>query len=384
MARVGLQIAIVGAGVGGLTSALSLSRQGHSVRVFEKGTELREVGAAVSLWPNALAALDRVGIEGDVLSQGHWEEDGAIRSPSGWEFTSFNNSNLLILRTLLQQILLKSVEGVPIVLGARCIDVSSREGYPIVHLNDGGSFECDLVVGADGIRSAVRRAIAPDDQPLRYSGVAAWRGIVRAPGLVTKAWLSIGGGLQFLGAPLTNDSVFWSPLVKLSEGQQADITDHRQFLSDLFSRWHEPIPTLLRLTPEEDYIPTEIYFRPPPKWLHKGRVVLVGDAAHPMTPDLGQGACQAIEDGVVLGECIARSDSNVDAALAEFKSRRLSRVCRVVREARLFGTLNAAKNLPVTLLRTGALRFTPASFTEHRLSAINSRKAFESQLLSVE
>jgi 2-polyprenyl-6-methoxyphenol hydroxylase-like FAD-dependent oxidoreductase len=178
--------------------------------------------------------------------------------------------------------------------------------------------------------------------------------------------------------------VFWSPLVKLPEGQQDGITDHRQFLSDLFSRWHEPIPTLLRLTPEEDYIPTEIYFRPPPKWLHKGRVVLVGDAAHPMTPDLGQGACQAIEDAVVLGECLARSDSDVDAALAEFKSRRLSRVRRVVKEARLFGTLNAARNLPVTLLRTGALRFTPVSFAEHRLSAINSRKAFESQLLSVE
>src|SRR6202035_354370 len=113
MVRVGLQIAVVGAGVGGLTSALALSRQGHSVRVFEKGRELREIGAAVSLWPNALAALDRVGIEGDVLSQGHWEEDGAIRSPSGSEFTSFNNSNLLILRTLLQQILLKSVDAVP-------------------------------------------------------------------------------------------------------------------------------------------------------------------------------------------------------------------------------------------------------------------------------
>jgi 2-polyprenyl-6-methoxyphenol hydroxylase-like FAD-dependent oxidoreductase len=384
MESVGLQIAVVGAGVGGLTSALSLSRQGHSVRVFEKGTELREIGAAVSLWPNALAALDRVGIEGDVLSQGHWEEDGAIRSPSGSEFTSFNNSNVLILRTLLQHILLKSVEDVPIVLGARCIGVRSRAGCPIVHFNDGGSFECDLVVGADGIRSAVRRAIAPDDQPLRYSGVAAWRGIVRAPGLVTKAWLSVGGGLQFLGAPLSNDSVFWSPLVKLPEGQQADIADHRQFLSDLFSRWHEPIPTLLRLTPEVDYIPTEVYFRPPPKWLHKGRVVLVGDAAHPMTPDLGQGACQAIEDAVVLGECFTGSDSNVDAALAEFKSRRLSRVRRVVREARQFGVLNAAKNLPVALLRTGALRFTPTSFTEHRLSAINSRKAFEAQLLSVE
>jgi 2-polyprenyl-6-methoxyphenol hydroxylase-like FAD-dependent oxidoreductase len=375
-----LKIAIAGGGVGGLSAAVALRQYGHDVQLYEKATSFSEVGAGVSLWPNALAALSRLGLEDQVMARGQWENEGAIRSKTGAELRSVENTNLIILRSVLQQILLAELVEIPTFLDARCIGVTSPHSRPVLRFEDGRSVECDLVIGADGIRSAVRQSIAPHEAKARYTGLCAWRALVEAPGLVENAWLSIGDGLQFMAAPLPGGHVYWSPLVRLDEGDWAQIDNHRHFLTTLFSAWHEPIPTLLGLTAEAACFPTPVYFRPPPRWLTHGRVVLIGDAAHPMTPDLGQGACQAIEDAVVLADCIAATSENVDLAVSEFASRRLPRIRRVVRGARQLGLILAEGHRPLTHLRAGVLRLTPAGFTEMRLSAITAREAFHAQL----
>lgn len=374
-----MNVAITGGGIGGLTAAIALVQRGHQVLLYEKTTSFSEVGAGLSLWPNALAALARLDLEDQVMACGQWEDEGAIRSSSGAVLREIENANLMILRSELQKVLLAAMNDIPIVLGARCAGLEANTLEPVLRFEDGSSVEADLVIGADGIRSAIRQSVAPLEDPPRYSGLSAWRGVVRAPGLVDNAWLSIGDGLQFMAAPLPEGHVYWSPLVRVEEGQWEKINDHRSFLLDRFHSWHEPVPTLLGRTAEDALVPTPVYFRPPPKWITSGRVVLIGDAAHPMTPDLGQGGCQAIEDAVVLAECLAVS-TDIALALSEFQRRRLGRIRRVVREARQLGVIFAEHRLPLTGIRTTALRAIPARLTDRRLSAITAREAFEAQL----
>ena len=295
-----------------------------------------------------MAALSHLGLEQIICSLGRFEEIGAIRSPAGATLRSIDNTNVMILRSHLQRALIEAVKEVPVSLGANCIGVESLHSQPVARFDDGSTYQADLVVGADGIRSSVRGSLAPGEDLPRYSGLAACRGVVHAPELVDSAWLSVGRGKQFLATPLPDGCVYWSSLIRYPEGEFAGIEEPRRVLLDLFGQWHEPIPTLLQLPPESAYIPTDVYHRPPPTWLYRGRVALIGDAAHPMTPDLGQGACQAIEDAVVLGACLKDGGDDIDAALADFESRRLSRVRRVVKDARQIGLVQAARSRPAT------------------------------------
>lgn len=226
----GLKIAVAGGGVGGLTAAIALDQRGHDVLLYEKAGSFTEVGAGLSLWPNALAALGRLDLENQVMACGQWEDEGAIRSSNGAVLRKVDNTNLMILRSDLQKVLLAAMRDIPIALGARCTGVIRDGQTPVLRFEDGTSVEADLVVGADGIRSAVRQSIAPHDDGPSYSGLCAWRGVVRTPGLVDNAWLSVGGGPQFMAAPLPDGHVYWSPLVRLDEDQWEEINDYRSFL----------------------------------------------------------------------------------------------------------------------------------------------------------
>jgi 2-polyprenyl-6-methoxyphenol hydroxylase-like FAD-dependent oxidoreductase len=375
-----LNIGIIGAGIGGLTAAIALRQKGHSAHLIERATELGEVGAAVSLWPNALAALDRLGLEEHVRAQGHWEEDGALRRPSGDPYWMFNNRNLIILRPSLQQVLLHATgQDLPLTLGSRCTGVRTLSDRPTVFLDDMTTHEYDLVIGADGLRSRVRAAIAPEDRSASYSGSTAWRAVVHAPGLVPTAWLTVGRGLHFLAAPLPDDDVYWSPVVRIPVSEVEAIDDQLEFVRRCFGTWHSPIPELLEATEGDACFATPVYFRPPPTWIYRGRVVLIGDAAHPMTPDLGQGACQAIEDAVVLADCLTPNRS-IEDSLADFTSRRLRRIRGIVREARFLGKLNSSTSRFCELARLSMFKITPSSYSERHLEGISGRGAFEAQM----
>ncbi len=375
-----LRIGVVGAGIGGLTAAIALHRDGHDVCIYEKTSELAEVGASISLWPNALAALSRVGLEDGVRATGQWEEAGALRKPSGLSFWSFDNSNLIILRSSVQQVLLRAAADIQLRLGVRCTGLGPSSEQVRILFDDSTDETVDLVVGADGLHSAVRASLAPDEPPPTYAGTTAWRAIVHAPGLVSSAWLTIGRGRQFLAAPLPNRDVYWSPLVTMPLDELEQIDDHLDYMRELFGSWHTPIPELLRLTDPDACFATPVFFRPPPTWLHRGRVVLIGDAGHPMTPDLGQGACQAIEDAVVLADCLHHADRPIESMLDDFTSRRLRRVRRIVREARQLGRLNASPGVIADVIRSSAFKIVPKRLSRKHLHAMNGRDALDTQL----
>jgi len=183
-----------------------------------------------------------------------------------------------------------------------------------------------------------------------------------------------------LAAPLPDGDVYWSPLVKIPVGEVEGIDDHLGFMRLCFGTWHDPIPELLDRTEADACFATPVYFRPPPSWLFRGRVVLIGDAAHPMTPDLGQGACQAIEDAVVLATCISNETRAIEDSLADFTARRLSRNRRIVREARFLGKLNASTNPLSDLVRSSMFKLAPSGYSQRHLQDINGRAAFDGQM----
>ncbi|MGH9080561.1 MAG: FAD-dependent monooxygenase [Acidimicrobiales bacterium] len=376
-----LEVAVVGGGIGGLATALSLQRIGCSVRLFEKVGVLADVGAAISLWPNALAALGHLGLEDRIRSLGYFEETGSIRSVDGSILASIDNTNVMVLRAHVQRTLAEALDEGTVTLGTRCTGVRSSPSQATVQLANGVSVEADLVVGADGIASTVRRGLLPAEGAARYSGLTSCRGVLHAPGRVDGASLTVGEGRQFLLAPLPDGHVYWSPLIWLPEGALAAMRRPKDFLLQAFGDWCDPIPYVIEATPEPAYLRTDVHHRPPPKWLHRDRVVLVGDAAHPMTPDLGQGACQAIEDAVVLAACFDAAGDDVGAALALFAARRLTRVRRVVSEARRVGRLLAARGRLMDGVRALSLRSVPRAYIDRRLSVINSRQALEDQVL---
>ena len=203
---------------------------------------------------------------------------------------------------------------------------------------------------------------------------------MHAPGVIPTAWLTVGRGLHFLAAPLQDGDVYWSPLVKIPVLEVETISDQLGFLAPLL-RKIAPIrfQELLDRTDSAACFATPVYFRPPPTWLYRDRVVLIGDAAHPMTPDLGQGACQAIEDAIVLADCLVPIRP-IEDSLGDFTARRLKRVRRIVREARILGKLNSSRSRMSELARISMFKLTPPGYSERHLQDISGREAFEAQM----
>jgi 2-polyprenyl-6-methoxyphenol hydroxylase-like FAD-dependent oxidoreductase len=169
-------------------------------------------------------------------------------------------------------------------------------------VRDGSAAAGDLLVGADGLRSPVRRQLLEDGDPV-YLGSTIWRGIVdshetRLPPSHGFDW--VGRGSEFVAFPLLNDRMYWSGVNKQPRGEKPGSKGHKDDLLIVFNEWVEPIPGLVAATDGEAILRNDMYDRPPARRWSGGRVTLVGDAAHPMTPNAGQGACQALEDAVAL------------------------------------------------------------------------------------
>ena len=340
------RILVAGAGIGGLTTAIALRRAGYDVQIFERAQELRPVGAGIVLAMNALIGLRSLGddLYERVVSAGAPIKSAAILTEKGrplgrTDFAPlaklFGVTAIAYHRAELHEALF-SFASDAVRLGAQVMTFDQDRDGVRVTLSDGSHVDGDALVGADGLHSNVRNGVLGASRP-RYSGYTSWRAITDAKGLVeqgttTEAW---GAGRRFGIVGLTGGRAYWFAVEDADEGGR-DPNGARTTLLRSFDGWHAPVKELIEATPEENIVRTDIHDRDPVVVWGEGRVTLLGDAAHPMTPNMGQGACQAVEDAIVLADELARGEA-IDKAFRRYEARRQPRTSSVVMQSRRLG-----------------------------------------------
>ena len=311
--------------------------------VLEQATELREVGAGILLWPNAMRALRRLEVGAAIQDAGAVAADAALRSSRGASLgagpaeevgAGVDAPAVVVHRGLLQAILLAALDQHVLRLGAKCVGVAQDAQGATVSLADGSTEHGDLVVGADGLHSQVRTMLVGDGPP-RYSGYTAWRAVVpldRSLADRLRPGESWGRGCLFGVAMLGGSQAYWWASARTGERVGGSPAEEKAAMERRFKIWHEPIPELIDATLEQAIVRSCQYDRPPLRRWSAGRVGLLGDAAHPMLASLGQGACQAIEDAAALGDAVG-DGSDVTVALLAYGARRAPDAAAVVRRS---------------------------------------------------
>ncbi|EON34784.1 2-polyprenyl-6-methoxyphenol hydroxylase-related FAD-dependent oxidoreductase [Gordonia terrae C-6] len=361
-----VKVVVVGAGIAGLCTAAGLASTGARVTVVERAPEVRGGGAGLSIFANGIRALDSLGLR-SVIGEAPVPTPPAsgTRTPDGRWLSRFDPASLTDMRVVrradLHAALLGAVAGVADIRTGSGVE-EIAPGNSVVRLADGTEIDgCDLIVGADGLRSRVRGAIVADPG-VRRCGYAAWRAVTSSPVAVDAAGETTGRGARFGIAPLADGHVYWFASVSdAGDGAEGGLDEVRQ----RFSGWHRPIGELLDATDPATvgYLPIEELASPLPTFVGAGGPcgsVLVGDAAHAMTPNLGQGANQAMEDAATLVALLRRSGhSGLDDALRAYDRLRRPRTQRIARQASMIGRVGQMRAAPAVWARDLALRMTP-------------------------
>ncbi|MFJ8822314.1 FAD-dependent oxidoreductase [Streptomyces sp. NPDC102467] len=358
---------VVGGGIGGLTAALALQLRGWRVTVLERARELKPVGAGISLAPNAQRALDVVGLGDEVRSLAAWEGVGGLRTPKGrWLSRAdpalaaerFGGSLVLLHRaTLIGELAGRlPADVVRTASDARLADAGdpADPSRPARVSTPEGDLEAELVVGADGIHSGVREVLFPAHPGTAYAGFTTWRVLVPPLGRAFVEHETWGPGRLWGTHPFADGTVYAYAAATAPAGGAAADGDERAELLRRYGSWHDPIPAVLDAVEPGGVLRHDVHhIAEPLPAFHRGRVALLGDAAHAMTPMLGQGGNQAIEDAVVLAHHAA-PDAPLD--LEGYTRVRQPRTALVARRARTVSRVNMLGNRPGIALRNAAVR----------------------------
>lgn len=368
---------VVGGGIGGIAAAVALHRRGWRVEVLERAGEFTEIGAGISLWPNALSALEALGLAGAVGDLGAVERAGGVRDRRGRRLSRTDNAEFVrrfgrpltvlhradLLRTLTEALPADCLRP-----GSEVYTVGDDGRGPFVE-HRGGTSRPDLVVGADGLRSVVRRTLWPDAAGPRYAGYTAWRMITEPlSGPPVEGAATWGRGERFGHTALPGGRRYCFATASVPAGTTFDSSDHAELLRR-FGAWPDPVPALLAAVPADAVLRHDLYDLPPLPALSRGRVALLGDAAHAMTPNLGQGACQALEDAVTLAHCLDATPE-VAAALRSYDRLRRPRTQAIVRRSARLGTVGQLSWPPAVRLRDAAARLTPAGVALRSMTTV--------------
>lgn len=369
-------VIIVGGGIGGLCAAIALQQAGFGVKVYEKAKKFGEVGAGITLWSNALKVARALGFADAIIAAGSKVARSQILVNDGQALVDagmgemealFGEPVIAIHRADLHEILVKALAPNTLSLHTSGARFEQNDKQVTVQFDDGQKDSASLLIGADGIHSTIRKQIFPD-VALRYSGYTAWRGVVEteneaALGLTSETW---GRGARFGIVRIDRKRVYWFATHNQPAGEKVTAEQRKAKLQGIFKGWHSPIDHLLQSTPAEVILQNDIFdVAPLPSW-SKGRVTLLGDAAHPTTPNMGQGACMAMESAFALTRAI-REESDHAAAFARYERERHERTAWITNTSWSIGKGGQIENAMLVGLRNFVVKITPAKALQKNL-----------------
>ena len=367
---------IIGGGIGGLCTAIALQRKGLEVKVYERVPKLIGLGAGLVLAPNAMKALYDIGIAEEVIAVARAMKVMGIRSRKGtWlsknDMQYFANKrgygNYTVHRGELHEALLALLQPASLVEGKECVGIQQSNRQVEVSFADGSQAIAEYVIGADGIHSPVRRAIAPESK-IRYAGYTCWRGIAENLALdeFSETW---GENGRFGIVPLTKDRVYFFATKNAPQNDPQMANWTADDLAANFKEYHEPIGKVLGASMGMPLLWNDIIDLEPLKKYAYDRIVLTGDAAHATTPNMGQGACMAIVDAAALANCLSKN-ADPQIAFQRFEALRLARTHSIVNNSWRFGRMAQLENPLLSRLRNFALIATPQKLGERQVESL--------------
>ncbi|GGN94845.1 FAD-dependent oxidoreductase [Saccharibacillus kuerlensis] len=355
-------ILIIGGGIAGLCAAIALQHIGMQVKVYEKNAGPAAAGAGIIIAPNALQALKPYGISDEIIRRGYPSSGFRLMSDRGQYLTQLAvpadyGSQYSIHRKDLHQILLSALPPGTVEWGKSFSRLEQRDNCVRAVFDDGSYAEGDLLVAADGIYSGVRQQLVPAET-YRYAGYTCWRGVVSGdhlPGLSPHFIETWGTKGRFGIVPLPQNKVYWYALINARQSDPRLANYSAQELHRQFANYHNPIPDLLLKTTPSDIIHRDIVDIMPMKSFYSGRIVFVGDAAHAITPNMGQGACLAMEDARVLSDCLHASAGDHEA-FVHYDARRRKRIQQISAQSWKIGKVAQSESFLFASIRNQLMK----------------------------
>jgi 2-polyprenyl-6-methoxyphenol hydroxylase-like FAD-dependent oxidoreductase len=378
-----MRILIVGGGIGGLATAAGLRQAGIFCEIVERTESWAPIGAGILLSVNAMSVMRRLGIADDIARRGFELGRGAITDHQGEILgrTDFEvlrpefGPTIALHRAELHEALLAAVDDVPISLGTSVEKIVQQADHVDVRLTNGREETFDLVIGADGLRSKVRELVfteAADKDRIVYSGYTCWRLIVKSPLEVAGMCEMWGRGQRFGIAAIGGGLLYCFAVANAPRGEADPSEGRLERFRSRFAGFGGQVPEIIAaLSHSEQLIHNDLEELAEGDWV-KGRVALLGDAAHAMTPNMGQGAAMALEDSLVLVEALRQAGS-LAGRLSGWVARRKPRVRWVQNQSRWIGKVGQLEGALVCRVRNAVLRMTPDRAAESALRKIASQ-----------
>lgn len=369
-----MDIIIIGAGIGGLTTAIACEQAGFNTMVYEASSSHSVAGAGIWMACNAMQVFDRLGIAHDILNAGVALDRLSITdhhlnviqdTEQAPYIERFGYSITSIHRSRLRDVLLKHYPK-EVHLGKRLTKLEEKGNQVIAHFEDGSTQAGDMLLGTDGIHSAVRQQLFPSSR-IRYSGQTCWRGVadMTLPTELGNCCIEAWGNKYRLGLSVISPSeVYWFAVAKAPQGQQDEPSMRKAMLRDMYADFAQPVPNLLEATPEDRIIRHDLSDLQPLSQWHRGRICLIGDAAHATTPNMGQGGGQAVEDAWFIAQALSQH-RDPSLAFQHFQTMRSKKVNHIVKTSWRIGK---AAHIPFGQgLRNRLMRLTPPARIEKML-----------------